>query len=108
VGDVVGFDGFYDLAVAADVLVYLGDLAEVMNKVSKSLRPQGIFAFTVEQTREPVDWILGPKSRYAHSESYIRRVVEDAGLELKTLAAMSSRLEAGEAVPGLLVVAQHE
>ena len=43
--------GVYDLVVAADVFVYLFDLAPVATAVAKVLRPDGLFAFTVENPR---------------------------------------------------------
>ena len=38
----------WDLLVAADVLMYLGDLAPTFEAAASALRPGGIFAFTVE------------------------------------------------------------
>ncbi|MGO4869855.1 MAG: methyltransferase domain-containing protein, partial [Roseiarcus sp.] len=51
VGDVVDVlarrdRGEFDLVVAADVLAYIGDLAEVVSWAARSLAPGGLFAFT--------------------------------------------------------------
>ena len=43
----------YDLIVSADVLVYFGDLAPVFVAVARALRPNGIFAFSVERFDGP-------------------------------------------------------
>ncbi len=42
----------FDLLVAADVMVYLGDLVPLFTAARTSLRPGGWFAFTVERGRE--------------------------------------------------------
>ena len=107
VGDVLDVSGRYDVAVAADVLVYLGDLTMVMDKVAKALNPNGLFAFTVERLEEGGDWRLGEKSRYAHSEDYVRRAASQAGLSVRVLESVSTRSEAGRPVPGLLVLVQN-
>ena len=49
--------------------------------------------------------ILGEGLRYAHSEVYLRDALANAGLTLCAIAAVSTRIEAGEDVPGLVVTA---
>src|ERR1700761_3409709 len=49
VGDIEEAAGDYDLWLAADTLVYLGDLTRIMAAASRSLRPGGFFLFTVER-----------------------------------------------------------
>jgi predicted TPR repeat methyltransferase len=107
VGDVLSVTGSYDLAVAADVLVYIGELGSLMEMVSRVLRPGGRFVFTVERADDGCNWRLGEKSRYRHSESYIRDITVSAGFSLEILDTVSTRSEAGQAVPGLLVVVKN-
>jgi len=57
----------YDLLVAADTLVYLGDLANVFAVSARTLRARGNFLFTVER-KEGEGYELGPKRRWRHSE----------------------------------------
>lgn len=96
--------GAYDLVAAADVLVYFGALEGVMDAVHAALRPGGLFAFTVERDEECGSYRLGVKNRYAHSPDYITRVAGAAGFRPAVLDAVSTRREAGEDVPGLVVV----
>ena len=106
-GDILAFaqDGrSYDLVVAADVLVYLGDLAAVMRAVAAGLTPRGLFAFTVERADPSIEWRLGEKSRYAHGEPYIRRSAEAVGLRVRACDPASTRSEAGQPVPGLIIL----
>ena len=106
VGDVLTVSGSYDLAVAADVLVYLGDLEPFMLAMQTLVRPGGLLAFTVERSAGP-DWVLGEKSRYAHGASYVQRVTRAAGFDQMVLDEVSTRSESGQPVPGLLMVVLH-
>lgn len=94
----------YDLAVAADVFVYVADLAPAVGAVARVLVPSGLFAFTVE-THAGDGVVLGEKLRYAHGEAHVRAALASAELSVTEIAAVSTRNEAGTAVPGLLVVA---
>ena len=90
----------YGLILAADVLVYLGDLAPVMQGVSAHLAPGGAFLFTVERNPKP-GFALGEKRRWRHSEDYLRRMAAAHGFELAGLIACTPRLEGGAPVEGI-------
>jgi predicted TPR repeat methyltransferase len=92
----------YDLILAADTLVYLGDLAPALDGVLRRLRPGGSFLFTVERSAGP-DFALGPKRRWQHSELYLRAAAATAGLELAGLVACAPRTEANAPVDGFAV-----
>jgi len=100
--EAVPFAGPYDLAIAADTLVYLGDLAPVFRSLHGKLKPDGYFLFTVEADTE-ADYALGPKRRWRHSEAYLRRQADCSGFEVAGLLACSPRREAGIPVPGFAV-----
>jgi predicted TPR repeat methyltransferase len=100
----------YDLVIAADVFAYLSDLAPVVQAVAEVLGPRSIVAFTVEtQQRDGSDdedgVVLGEKLRYRHGAGHVRAAIAAAGLEMVEIAPATTRIEAGEAVPGLLAVA---
>jgi predicted TPR repeat methyltransferase len=95
----------YDLAVAADVFVYVADLVPVATALARVLAPSGLFAFTVE-THTGDGVVLGEKLRYAHGEAHVRAALLAAGLAIADIGNASTRNEAGTAVPGLLVVAR--
>jgi predicted TPR repeat methyltransferase len=67
--DEIANDTKYDLVFAADVFVYLNDLAPVLANVARVLKPRGIVAFTVE-THSGADVALLPTLRFAHAEPY--------------------------------------
>jgi predicted TPR repeat methyltransferase len=97
--------GKYHLVVAADVFVYVNDLAPIVAGIARVLAPDGVLAFTVE-THSGDGVKLLPTLRYAYGESYLRGVLGDAGLTAAHLATASVRSEKGVPVDGLVVVAQ--
>ncbi len=93
----------WDLILAADVLIYLGDLAPVMAGVARALAPGGCFAFTVERSEQaPV--VLGERLRFAHHERYLAGLAESCGLTVLGLDPVAVRCESGRPVPGLVGV----
>jgi predicted TPR repeat methyltransferase len=90
--------------VAADVFVYLPDLAPVAAAAARVLAPGGVFAFTVE-SHPGNGVILGPALRYAHGADHLRAAIECSGLKLLSLDATATRTEKGLPVPGFVVVA---
>ena len=98
-------DARFNLIVAADVFVYCADLTLIASMSTQLLATEGLFAFTVET--HPHDGVmLGRKLRYAHGEKHVRDALAAAGLTLHRLDAVSTRMEADEPVPGLLIIAE--
>ncbi len=92
----------YDLILAADTLVYLGDLARVFAGARHRLKPGGFFLFTTEKA-DAAGFERGPKRRWRHSEAYLRATAEAAGLDIAGLIAASPRNEANVPVEGFAV-----
>jgi predicted TPR repeat methyltransferase len=97
-----------DLAVAADVLIYIGDPSAVFADVARLLEPDGLFAFTVELPTNEEPMQLLPSLRYAHSEALVRRLAAACGLAVDDLRAAPIRHEQGRPVPGLLVTLRQQ
>lgn len=89
----------YDLILAADTLVYLGDLAPVFEGASRRLRADGVFLLTVE-AKDGDGFALGPKRRWRHSDPYLREIGTRSGLTVAGLLQCTPRREAGQPVPG--------
>jgi predicted TPR repeat methyltransferase len=103
--DALGKEGAYDLIAAADVLVYLGNLEEVCAGAWRSLKPDGLFLFTLERLEDGRgDFALMPSQRYAHSVSYVERLAREMGFAIDRLEEASTRDDGGKPVPGLLAV----
>lgn len=86
----------YDLVLAADVFVYLGDLIEVFTACARALRPGGWFVFSTE-TGQDKDFEVFPSGRFKHATGYIRRLAGAAGFE--EVAHRQSALRLEEQVP---------
>lgn len=82
----------HDLVVAADVLIYFGDLAPLFARVARVLRPGGRFVFSVEAAAgDGVE--LRPTMRYAHGSAGVLAQAALQGLALVTQAALVLREE---------------
>lgn len=92
----------YDLILAADTLVYLGDLAPTFLGAAARLKPDGFFLFTVERS-EGEGFELGPKRRWRHSESYLRKQAAAVHLDVAGLMTCTPRNEAKAPVQGFAV-----
>ncbi|MFY9513703.1 MAG: methyltransferase domain-containing protein [Rubrivivax sp.] len=93
----------YALVVAADVFIYLGDLAAAFAGVQRVLQPGGLFALSLEQAGGEVqDFELRPSLTYGHAAAYVRRLAATQGFELLDLRADTLREDQGQPVPGWL------
>jgi predicted TPR repeat methyltransferase len=94
----------YHLMLAADVFMYLDNLAPVLKAIAQTLASRGQIAFSVE-THDGEGVILRETLRYAHSEAHVRAALGAARLQVLSLVSASTRTEKGVPVPGLIVVA---
>jgi predicted TPR repeat methyltransferase len=93
----------YDLAVAADVLVYIGDLFPVFHAVRSALRAGGVFGFSVEESEEK-DFALCSSHRFAHSAAYVKRLAHETGFVVEKMEKGVIRFDGGVGINGYLVV----
>jgi predicted TPR repeat methyltransferase len=97
-------DASAELVLAADALVYVGDISPVLTQVRRVLTPGGLTAFTLE-THDADGVVMGAGLRYSHGADDVRNAVEAAGLTTVKLEQASPRTEDNEPVRGLVVVA---
>lgn len=91
----------YDLVVAADVFVYIGDLEVVVASAGQVLRPGGWLAFSVESLSEG-EYRLQPTGRYAHAPAYLEALARCHFFECVAQQAVTLRVEQGRPVTGQL------
>ena len=107
VGGIVEFladqTAVYDLILAADVFVYVGDLNETFHKVSAALRPARLFAFSVEANSGDT-WMLGPTRRYSHGLPYLQQLAATHGFEEQSVASVVLRIDKGVDIRGWVIV----
>lgn len=89
----------FDLIVAADVLVYVGDLGDFLPAVARALKSRGIFACSLEDYPGE-GFILHPEERYAHSIGYFRKLAADCGLTEVSATQVDIRKNHGVPVAG--------
>jgi predicted TPR repeat methyltransferase len=97
-------DACADLVVAADVFVYLGELAPSFAQSARVLKQGGLFAFTA-QSHDGEGVVVGADRRFAHAEGWLRQRLKEAGFASVTVEFASTRQDRGVPVPGLLMVA---
>lgn len=100
----------FDLIAMADTLIYFGDLAALFAAVGQALRPNGVFAFTVEADAESaqpqLDYHLSPSGRYIHSRRYLAQRLDAAGFALLRSGDVVLRNEFCKPTPGMGVLAR--
>lgn len=92
------------LIVAADVFVYLGDLAPVFAAVARALLPGGRFAFSVEGGGPGDEYTLDPLGRYRHDDGYVRAMAAAQAMIVAHASPETIRAERGKPVTGRLYV----
>lgn len=93
----------FDIIVAADVVVYLGNLAPLLEAARRALVSGGLIAFSAQRA-DGDGFVLGGEHRYSHAPAYLRATAETAGFRVERLEDAVCRTEKGADVPGLIVV----
>ena len=96
----------YDLAVSADVFIYVGALEAVFDGVARIIEPGGVFCFSVEAAPDEHDFVLRPSQRYAHSERYLRALSLRHGFEVRGMLRRPIREDQRQPIAGLYACVQ--
>jgi len=92
-----------ELIIAADVFVYLGDLATVLELAKAALIPHGLFAFTVEKSNiQP--YHLQKSARFAHHKQYIEELAAKNSFKVERGDEVVLRQQNNQPVAGWLFV----
>jgi len=93
----------HDLLLAADVLIYIGDLHPLF-AAAACVMSRGVFALSVEALPDDsAGFRLRPSLRFAHSPAYIRQLAAQHGFEIAAIQDAPVREDQREAVSGLFV-----
>lgn len=95
-----------DVAVAADVFIYIGRLNELLLEVHRVLRPGGYLAFSIETLDESDGrpYRLEQTGRYSQSLAYMTSLAQEHGFSSEVCDASMIRQEAEQAVQGHLCI----
>jgi predicted TPR repeat methyltransferase len=92
----------FDVLAAADVLTYLGDLADFFCHGTRALKPGGVVVIVTEALDDDGTYRLNPTGRFSHNSLYLRNVMETAGLTVDHIRKDTMRHEANMPVPSLV------
>jgi predicted TPR repeat methyltransferase len=95
----------FDLILAGDTFVYVGDLGAVFDAAAEALRPGGLFVFSLER-HEGEGFVLHSKVRFAHSLAYIRGLSRVHRLTEIEAREITLRKSGPDEVAGWVVVLQ--
>jgi len=94
--------GVFDVIVAADVVIYFGNLTALASALAVALTPGGLLAFSTERATQGNHQLL-TSGRFAHLPHYIRAVM-DADFEHVHSEPTTVRLEALTLLDGDLFI----
>jgi predicted TPR repeat methyltransferase len=74
----------FDLIIAADVFIYIGDLQTIFSRAKKSLNKDGYFIFTTEffTGTNQEDYQLAKNGRFSHNMEYVESLCQEIGFEI--------------------------
>jgi predicted TPR repeat methyltransferase len=96
----------WDLLVAADVFVYVGELEPVFAAALRCLPAGGVFAFSIEVSAGAATELLPSTGRYRHSPADLLQTLSRLGYVETAREALDLRLENGVPVAGELILAR--
>ena len=94
----------FDLALAADVFVYIGNLGPVFAATRTALRRHGLFLFSTERDDTASGFVLRDSGRYAHSKDYVADVAATYGFAVVSVEDVLLRKDDGKDIHGNVYV----
>lgn len=98
-----GQEDKFDLILAGDLFVYVGDLDHVFADAGRTLRNGGLLGFSIER-HDGEGYLLHSKVRFAHSLDYIRSLSRKHRLAERHVREITVRKSGADNVAGWLVV----
>ena len=96
----------YDLFIATDVFVYIGNLSPVLTAIRDTAARGAYLVFSVESTEEE-GFLLQRTGRYAHSDSYIRKLARASGFDVVAMEAAQLRKEEDAWIQGRIIILRY-
>ncbi len=94
----------FDLVVATDVLIYVGDPEPLLKAARGVLAPSGLLAFSIESETAGAPYRLNVTGRYSHDIAHILALAKAEGYEPIVQQESVIRTEAMQPVKGMLLV----
>jgi predicted TPR repeat methyltransferase len=96
----------YDLFIAADAIIYSGNLEPLFSAVKKRAMNRAVFIFSLE-AGDSENYRLQESGRYCHSAEYVISLTERSGLKIKHFREAKLRKELGKWVKGQIFVLEN-
>lgn len=93
--------------MAADVLVYVGDLGPLLGALSAVMAPGGLVLLSTERA-DGEGYLLRETGRFAHSRAHVEGAAVAAGFGVLRCASAAIRCDGGRWVEGDLFVLARE
>lgn len=99
----------FDIILAADVFIYVGELIQTFKAAAAALKPEGLFAFSLEAIlshgeNKDTPYVLRPTGRYAHSLKYVRELAAKNGLKELSFKEDVLRMDNDKPINGYILV----
>jgi len=98
---------YFDLAVAGDVFVYIGDLDQEFQAARVSLKEKACFVFTVQVNDDVENYELTDTGRYNHADTYIAGLIDTYGFTKVFSNNIISRVDYGVPVNSRIYALQN-
>ncbi|MDR3491065.1 MAG: tetratricopeptide repeat protein [Gammaproteobacteria bacterium] len=95
----------YDLIIAGDVLVYIGDLEAIFKGIKSALRPGGLFICNTEINTKD-DFAVNQSGRFSHKKEYLEALARAQHFKTLSYETIITRQQNNEPVHGHLFVWQ--
>ncbi len=95
----------YYVIVAADVLVYIGELTLLFQQVHAVLRERGLFIFNTEISEQEA-YVMNQSGRFSHQKFYIEQLAKKNHFSVAHYEKIVTRLQNSQPVYGHLYVLQ--
>ena len=93
----------FNYFIAADVLVYIGDLSDIFRLIKSRNKSKGQFIFSTEHT-DRNGFFLEQSGRYSHSKKYIEILCNEFGYKLSHFELTNLRKNKSEFIIGGLYI----
>jgi len=98
----------YNIIIAADVFVYIGDLYKIFLASHQLKKSNTLFVFTVENgdksDNKLNDFYIQSSGRYAHRKEYLINSAINTGWNVIDIFEINGRLDKGQLINGYLIV----
>lgn len=98
----------YDLVIAADVFIYIGNIREIVKTIYSQQEDYGYFLFSIEKSSNHENFHLRSTGRYSHSVNYIQTILNDTSYNIIKSLPTIIRNEKGIDIDGIVYLCQKQ